>query len=326
VSRPIATIVVTTRDRAALCHRAVSSALRQTIRDVEVVVVDDGSVEAFRPAVTDARLRVVRHDRPRGVCEARNAGLSASTTEWVTFLDDDDELLPSMVAASLNAAASSELPRPVAVLSTRRDVDAAGRAVATQPPVTLPRGRHYFLEDGPERVHNAENTLFAPTAVLRAIGGWDGRISAGWEHDDLLLRLNAACSLQGVAEETYVWHDHAGPRRHRAELASAEGMARTLEKHAAVFDRHPGRAAHYRSTMGVWYLKAGRWGPAVVSTTGGVLLDPSQPRLWLWWLASLTGPRGLAFFRAGRRALTGRVRRSRPLRTPAEPARERVER
>ena len=60
----IATIVIPTHDRPQLAQRAIASALRQTLADLEVVVVDDGSSPPFVPASTDPRVRLVRHETP----------------------------------------------------------------------------------------------------------------------------------------------------------------------------------------------------------------------------------------------------------------------
>src|SRR5205085_12281195 len=97
-----------------------------------------------------------------------------------------------------------------------------------------------------------ENTLFVPVDLLKVVGGWDEAIRS-WVHDDLFLRLNAVCSLQGVDEVTYLLHMHDGPRRRRNMADRADGMARTLAKHRAVFRLHPRRLAHYLGTMGVTY-------------------------------------------------------------------------
>jgi glycosyltransferase involved in cell wall biosynthesis len=294
--------VVTTRDRPRMAERAIRSALRQTITSIEVIVVDDGSRQEFRLPTTDQRVRMISRRRPAGPCGARNAGLGSARAEWITFLDDDDELLPDMVAWSLRATTESNLPRPVAVLSGVSVVDPSGKTIATRLPVTLARGSHYFLEETPQGSFKTESTLFAPVDVLKKIGGWDAAIRS-WEHDDLFLRLNAICSIQGIPRVAYLSHDHDGPHRRQDMLDCANGMARTLQKHRDVFDLYPRDLAHYLGTMGVAYLNAGRWGRAISTTTRSIVRDPRQPRLWLWWLASLGGPRPLAWYRAGRRWL-----------------------
>jgi|GEM_PF-1498253 len=90
--QPLISIVMATRDRSRLLRRAVESVLAQSYTHWELVVVDDGSVDAT-PAVLDrmADPRIVRV-RTEGVraAAARNAGLAAATGEWVTFLDDDN--------------------------------------------------------------------------------------------------------------------------------------------------------------------------------------------------------------------------------------------
>src|ERR1700730_16174751 len=124
MSRPLVTVVVTTRDRPVLAARAVRSALNQTMRDLEVIAVDDASSEGF-VAQSDDRVRAIRRDQSTGVCGARNAGLHEARGSWITFLDDDDELVPEMVELSLGAADRSELPRPVSVLSGLAVIDQA---------------------------------------------------------------------------------------------------------------------------------------------------------------------------------------------------------
>ncbi|MEM7587469.1 MAG: glycosyltransferase family 2 protein, partial [Acidobacteriota bacterium] len=104
-SRRVAAIIPT-RDRAQWTLRAVESVLAQTRPADEVIVVDDGSrddtveqLERHHPEVTMLRLD------GRGVSAARNAGIAAATSEWLAFLDSDDEWLPGKLEAQLNALA-----------------------------------------------------------------------------------------------------------------------------------------------------------------------------------------------------------------------------
>lgn len=89
---------------------AVRSALRAA-KQVEVVVVDDGSTDATasiacRLAQEHGSVRVVSQPN-RGLAAARNAGLDVCSGKWVVFLDADDALLPGSLEAALRAAESA---------------------------------------------------------------------------------------------------------------------------------------------------------------------------------------------------------------------------
>jgi glycosyltransferase involved in cell wall biosynthesis len=69
--------------------------------------VDDGSTDVTPDALAglvDPRVRVLRHDRPRGVAPARNAGIAAATGTWIAFLDDDDLWAPRKLRIQIDAA------------------------------------------------------------------------------------------------------------------------------------------------------------------------------------------------------------------------------
>jgi glycosyltransferase involved in cell wall biosynthesis len=289
VPQPDATIVVTTRDRPGLVAGAVDSALAQTLPAVEVIVVDDASTDPPRLARDDQRLRLLRTSRPGGVCAARNLGLQAARGRWISFLDDDDRLLPDMLTASLEAARASTLPRPVAVLSALVDVDAQGRITRRLPPGTVAKGGHYSLEEGTWDHLPAHNTLVAPTEVVRTIGGWDPALRT-WEHTDFFLRLNAVCSIQGLDRVTYRRLGHRSDRLSQHLPDRADSIQRTLAKHAVAFARHPRRRAHYLRALGLARLRMGQWGPAVSASARALLVAPGSAKGAGQLLASLSGP------------------------------------
>jgi glycosyltransferase involved in cell wall biosynthesis len=105
---PDVTVVIPTRSRwDLLSTAALPSALGQEDVELEIVVVDDGSTDETTKklqARSDARLRVVRHERPQGVARARNAGIWAARGEWIAFLDDDDLWAPRKLRLQLDAA------------------------------------------------------------------------------------------------------------------------------------------------------------------------------------------------------------------------------
>lgn len=76
--------------------RCVESVLRQNVRDMEVILVDDGSLDRCPQlcdewAAKDSRVRVI-HKANGGLSDARNAGIEMATADYITFVDSDDWL------------------------------------------------------------------------------------------------------------------------------------------------------------------------------------------------------------------------------------------
>jgi glycosyltransferase involved in cell wall biosynthesis len=108
---PRVSVVIPTRNRPELVLRAVRSALAQTFRDIEVIVVIDGpdpETLAALQAVNDARLQWQALEISVGGSEARNIGVRTASTPWVALLDDDDEWAPQKLALQLDAAAKMQ--------------------------------------------------------------------------------------------------------------------------------------------------------------------------------------------------------------------------
>ncbi|MGH9797081.1 MAG: glycosyltransferase family 2 protein [Candidatus Polarisedimenticolia bacterium] len=99
---PRVSVVIPTYNRAALLCEAVDSALAQTYRDFEILVVDDGSTDAT-PAVVpgrfggDPRVRYVRQENG-GAAAAQNAGVRLARGEFIGLLGDDDLWRPEKLA------------------------------------------------------------------------------------------------------------------------------------------------------------------------------------------------------------------------------------
>lgn len=94
-----ASVIVPCFNAARTLRQAIESALSQTHPDTEVVVVDDGSTDESASIAESYGDRVVLvRQTNRGLSAARNAGVVASSGEYLTLLDADDLLLPQCVA------------------------------------------------------------------------------------------------------------------------------------------------------------------------------------------------------------------------------------
>ena len=100
---PRVSVVVPTRDRLKKLQRALSGVDSQRFRDFEVIIVDDGSVDATVPWLRAQcpRVRVLAMEKPGGAARARNHGLDLARGELIAFLDDDDFWQPAYLEAQV---------------------------------------------------------------------------------------------------------------------------------------------------------------------------------------------------------------------------------
>lgn len=106
------TVVVPGRDVELYAGETIASLRAQTLTDWTAILVDDGSVDGTTAlfaaaAASDPRFRVVRHDVPRGLGAARNAGLDLVTTPLLAFLDADDVFTPDALESLVGTLAAS---------------------------------------------------------------------------------------------------------------------------------------------------------------------------------------------------------------------------
>jgi len=95
---PLVSVTSPTYNRADTILRAIESVQNQTLRDWELLVVDDGSTDDTAGLIAaryagEPRLKLIRQEN-HGVSAARNAGLRASSGKYLAFIDSDDEFLP----------------------------------------------------------------------------------------------------------------------------------------------------------------------------------------------------------------------------------------
>ncbi len=112
---PEVSIIVTTYNIEAYIDQCLASVAAQTLSDIEVLVVDDGSTDQTPAKITafcdgDPRFIPVLlgENSPGGVATAANAGLDRATAPWVGFVDGDDYVEPTMFARLLDAALADD--------------------------------------------------------------------------------------------------------------------------------------------------------------------------------------------------------------------------
>ena len=133
-------VILPCYNAGAYLSACLDSLLAQSMRDFEVVFVDDGSrddslVLARRYAERDARIHVLSQEN-QGVSAARNLGLAHARGEWITFVDGDD-LLPPDAFETLLSGAAEDVDM---VVCPHETFDETGRVRAIWPETRWYRG------------------------------------------------------------------------------------------------------------------------------------------------------------------------------------------
>ena len=95
-------VIIPAYNAEAFICESVNSALAQTYRAVEVIVVNDGSTDRTMDRLREFGARIRVHQQPNmGLPSARNAGVNLATGSWVAFLDADDLWMPEKIERQL---------------------------------------------------------------------------------------------------------------------------------------------------------------------------------------------------------------------------------
>ena len=228
---PRISVVLPVRDGAAFLEQALESVLSQTLCELELIVVDDGSTDRTpeilaRAAVRDRRVRVLP-GRSGGVVPALNEGCAAAAAPFIARLDADDVALPE------------RLDQQVAVLDGHPEVGLVGGAYFA---IDVRGGRRATFRlpahDAALRARLAKYNVFAHPAVAFRRDAFEqagGYRLAEAEDYDLWLRISEHWQLAAVPEPVLEYRYHHG----QVSLVRAhdQALATLAARRAAEFRR-----------------------------------------------------------------------------------------
>jgi glycosyltransferase involved in cell wall biosynthesis len=186
-----------TRNRLALLQKALESCLRQTVRELEVFIVDDASDDGTSEYVqamknSDPRITYVRNDSPQGAPKARNIALTRAAGVYVTGLDDDDYFMEDRIEKLLRAHRSGKA------------ASVASQDLVIRRPGDLPRVKLWKPEMITSRDLNYYNCLgnqvLTSKDVFQRLGGFDPDLKSAQDYD-LWIRLVRAYGPVHIVQE-----------------------------------------------------------------------------------------------------------------------------
>lgn len=206
--RPLVSVVVATYNMGQHIEGAIDSILQQSFRDLEVIVVDDGSSddtqERLQQYRNDERVRIIRTDN-QGQPKAKNLGIQNARGKYIAFCDADDLWAPD------------KLERQIPVFIQDPEVG----VVYTDVKYIDERGEVYEKEGGYKRYSGfvtdkllIKNFVPFGTSIIRRecldqVGLFDESLPMGIDWD-LWLRLSVFYKFQFVEAKTYFYREWPG--------------------------------------------------------------------------------------------------------------------
>lgn len=206
MKEPKVSVIVTTHaDRGPRCKRAVKSVLKQTYRDFEVIVVDDGSTDNTEELITglnNKRVRYIKREKNSGGYQgvAKNVGIKAARGEYIAYLDSDNTYRTGHLAMLADC-------------------------LDKFPFIDLAYGDRLVYDEENERVLDAVKSDFDPSGLLNAnyvdvsdamhrkeivyyVGGWDEKIKrmADWDLFARMVKAGAIFNRVPMILTDYILH------------------------------------------------------------------------------------------------------------------------
>jgi glycosyltransferase involved in cell wall biosynthesis len=283
-------VIIPTYNRSHMLSGAIDSVLAQTYQNIEAIIVDDASVDNTAEIVNghhDARIRYIRHSENHGVAAALNTGIARSSGDLIAFLGDDDKYLPRKIERQMRVFLDSAPSVGVVYCGCYFVNDFNGERLIYEP-----RGRHlgkFYVRD-----------FTAATCLVRkdcftSAGLFDERLKCLVDFD-LTLRLSEFYDFGFCKEPLYEVHIHKQGRVSGDSKRNIEALDIIYNKLADRISMLPKASRKkafslYHQERGDYFYDSGMTREGRNEFWASLSLYPLNLRTWIFFLASLMGPR-----------------------------------
>jgi len=302
IKNPTVSVIIPTYNRANLIEKAIKSALKQTYKDFEIIVVDDGSIDNTEEIVkdfTDFRIHYICHKHNQGVSAARNTGIKTCRGEYIAFLDSDDEWLPGKLDKQIKVL-QSESSEVGVVHSDLLYIDENGKNMNK---LRNPKKGGYIYEDllGKNCV-GPPSTLLIKKECFNRVGLFDNLLNAQ-EDWDMYIRIAKYYKFTFIKIPLVKYRKHPSQISRNLEVKTVSAN-RILVKYTKELEKRPGAHSKHYFYIGNRFCHMGKTKEGQRYLLKAILLYPFCIRYYICIFGSLFGPKCFIYFVNIKRYLT----------------------
>ena len=228
--------IITTHNRKELLAKAVQSVLGQTYKDIELIVVSDGSTdgtdELMKRFESNEQVKYINYNPGRGGNYARNIGIKAATGDYIAFLDDDDIWYPM------------KIEKQAEILVENEDI---GLVYTGLKSIYLKENLSYIYSTGYEGDASVKilmgnfigttSTVMVRRKILDLAGYFDESLKAQQDYD-LWIRICQICKVGFVSEPMIDYFNITNTNQMSDKTILYENSIKYLnEKYSSLYNR-----------------------------------------------------------------------------------------
>ena len=207
-------VIMATYNGQRVINESIKSILAQTHEDLELIVVDDGSIDntvALVRAYSDDRLSLLKQKNSGSPSAPRNLGIRAAKGEFIAFCDQDDVWYPEKLAKQLTAYEDAKHLSEIGIIFSSADlIDENGKKVDE----SMVKFEGYLLSAEAHKQMLFGDYIIAcsamvPKRVLDEAGALDESL-VGVDDYDLWLRITGKYGVLAVSEKLCAWRQTKG--------------------------------------------------------------------------------------------------------------------
>lgn len=239
-NRPGVSVIIPTFNRANVISETIDSVLAQTYRDIEIIIVDDGSTDdtAKKLSIYGDRIRIV-YQQNAGTSAARNRGIEVSNAKLIAFQDSDDLWKPTKLERQVSLLSRLDSSVPCCLCNAiMQNLYGDGRELLSFDISGISSQYQEGLWLNVTEVLASRSVLFNQTVTVRRealekVGGFDADLRTAEDYD-LSLRLSLEGPWGFIAEPLTIWR--AGATNSLSKMA-VQDQIRLKENEIKIFER-----------------------------------------------------------------------------------------